>query len=106
MLLFPLSISFLNSKILGFHFCTKNCSTWAVKCEKVKLQKIVGNLLGNLQASKIVHEWNGHLEIFSRPQVIENSGQYLLLRKDITQKTVSLGAPVILSVLYWQTKVK
>ena len=29
---------------------------------KIKLQKLVGNL----QASKIVHEWNGHLEIFSR----------------------------------------
>ena len=24
-------------------------------------------------ASKIVHEWNGQLEIFIRPQVIENS---------------------------------
>ena len=24
------------------------------------------------QASKILHEWNGPLEIFSRPQVIEN----------------------------------
>ena len=34
------------------------------------------------KASKIVHEWNGHLEIFSCPQVIENSRQYLLLRID------------------------
>ena len=25
---------------------------------------------------KIVHEWNGHLEIFSRPQVTENSRQW------------------------------
>ena len=33
--------------------------------------------------SKIVHEWNGYREIVSRPQVIENSRQYLLLRKDI-----------------------
>ena len=31
---------------------------------------------------------NGHLEIFSRPQVMENSRQYLLLRTDILQKTV------------------
>ena len=30
--------------------------------------------------AKIVHEWNGHLEIFSRPQVIEN----FLLRTDIS----------------------
>ena len=29
-----------------------------------------------------------HLEIFSRPQVIENSRQYLLLRTDSLQKTV------------------
>ena len=34
------------------------------------------------------HEWNCHLEIFSRPQVIENSKQYLLLRTDILQETV------------------
>ena len=32
---------------------------------------------------KIVHKWNLHLEIFSRPQAIENSRQYLLLRTDI-----------------------
>ena len=40
------------------------------------------------KASKIVHEWNGHLEIFSRPQVIENSRQYLLLQTDILKETV------------------
>ena len=34
------------------------------------------------------HEWNCHIEIFSRPQVIENSKQYLLLRTDILQETV------------------
>ena len=32
------------------------------------------------QASKIVPEWNGHLEISSRPQTVRNSRQYLLLR--------------------------
>ena len=54
---------------------------------KIKLQKIVGNLLAWLRwASKIVHEWNCHLEIFS--QVKENSRQNLLLRTDILQKTV------------------
>ena len=37
------------------------------------------------QASKIIHEWNGHPEIFSCPQVIKNSSQYLPLRKDILQ---------------------
>ena len=43
-------------------------------------------------ASKIVHEWNGGQDIFSRPQVIENSRQYLLLPTDILQKTV-VGCP-------------
>ena len=40
---------------------------------------------------KIVHKWNGHLEIFSRPQVIED----FLLRTDISQKTV-VGCPYLL----------
>ena len=44
------------------------------------------------KVSKIVHEWNGYREIFSRPQVIENARQYLLLRTDILQKTV-VGCP-------------
>ena len=44
------------------------------------------------QISKIVLEWDGHLETFSRTQVIENSSQYFLLRKDVLQKTV-VGAP-------------
>ena len=35
------------------------------------------------KASKIAHEWDGRLEIFSCPQGIENSRQYLLLRTDI-----------------------
>ena len=43
-------------------------------------------------ASKIAHEWIHHLEMFSRPQVIENSRQHLLLRKAIYRKQ-SLGAP-------------
>ena len=43
-------------------------------------------------ASKFVREWNGHLEIFSLPQVIEHSRQYLLLQTDILQKTV-VGYP-------------
>ena len=40
------------------------------------------------QASKIVREWNGHLEIFRRPKPIENSRPCLQ----------SLGAPVLLAV--------
>ena len=48
---------------------------------RIKHQKIVGNLL-----------WNGHLEMFSRPQVIEKSRQYLPLRTDILQKSI-VGCP-------------
>ena len=39
-------------------------------------------------ASKIlVHEWNGHLKIFSRPFVIENSRQHLPLRTAIYRQS-------------------
>ena len=55
---------------------------------KIKLQKIVGNLLDKLRKLYM----NGHLENFSLPQAIENSGQLLLLRTDILQKTVT-GCP-------------
>ena len=44
--------------------------------------------------SKIVHEWNSHLENLSLPKLIENSKQYLLLRTDILQKTM-VGFPWI-----------
>ena len=44
------------------------------------------------EASKIVPEWNCHLQIFSRPQVIENSRQILEKCKGFlsprTKKTV------------------
>ena len=43
-----------------------------------------------------MHEWSGRQEIFSRPQAIENSRQYLLLRTDILQKTV-VGCPCLQS---------
>ena len=63
-----LSITFLNLKILGFPFSTKNSLTWEVKCE-IRLQKIVGNLLDKLRKLYM----NG----------IENYRQYLLLQTDI-----------------------
>ena len=44
------------------------------------------------RASVIIHEGNGHLEIVIRPQVIENSRQYLRLGTDILQKT-DVGCP-------------
>ena len=61
---------------------------------KIKLQKILGNLLAWLDELRKLHvhvnEWNGHLEIFN--QVKENSKQNLLLQTDILQKTV-VGCP-------------
>ena len=47
--------------------------------EKIKLQKIVKNLLDKLR-KLIVHAWNGHLEMFSLPQPIEDARQFLFLR--------------------------
>ena len=43
--------TFLNPKILSFRFFfTKNSLPWGVKCEtQIKLQKIVGNFLGELR---------------------------------------------------------
>ena len=56
---------------------------------KIKLQKIAGDLSEKLR--KLYMNGNSHLEIFifSRPKVIGNSRQYLLLVKDILQKTVA-----------------
>ena len=43
--------------------------------------------------SKLLHEWNDHLEIFSLSQAIKNYRQSLLLQTDILQKTVvTLGS--------------
>ena len=72
--LIPLSVAFLNPKILAFLFSTQNRLTWGVNL-KIELQKIVGNLL-----------------------VTENSRQYLLLRTDVLQKTV-VGSPRVLENL-------
>ena len=40
------------------------------------------------EASKIVHERHGQLEFFSRPLVMENPREYLLLRTTILEKAV------------------
>ena len=53
---------------------------------KSKLKIIARKLIR--QASKLLDEWNGHPEIFSLRQALENSKKFLLLRKDILQKTV------------------
>ena len=65
---------------------------------KMKLQKIVENFL--ISFENWVHEWNGRQEIFSLPQAIENSREFLLLllRTDVSQKTV-FGCPCYGSIL-------
>ena len=54
---------------------------------KIKLQKIVIRELVD-KPRKMYMDGTGHLEILSLPQGIENSRQFLLLRTDISQKTV------------------
>ena len=68
-----------------------NILTWEEKCENETSENRREFIR---QALKIVHEWNGDPEIFSRPQVRENSRQYLLLATDIDilKKTV-VGCP-------------
>ena len=45
------------------------------------------------QASKIVYEWNVHLEIFSRPQVTENCGNICFSEGDILQTETFVECP-------------
>ena len=47
--------------------------------------------------TKTVHEWNGHLEIFSLPQVIE------IASHDILQKTV-VGCPCLSSMMFIEAR--
>ena len=77
----PLSIAFWIPKILGFS--EKNSVIWGMKCEK--FPKIVGNLLNKLR--KLYMNGTVTLEIFSPPQGIENSIQFLLLRTVSTGKS-------------------
>ena len=58
---------------------------------KNKVQKILGNLLDKLK--KLYMNGTAYLEIFSRPEPIEDSRPCLLFRTDILQFKQSLGAP-------------
>ena len=49
-----LSTAFLDPKILGFLFTTKDCLTWGLKCEKLKFRiYFIG-----------FEKWDSHLDIF------------------------------------------
>ena len=58
---------------------------------KIKLQKIVGNLL-HISVENCTCEWNDHLEIFSRPQAIENFRQFCF-SEPIFHRKQSLATP-------------
>ena len=60
---------------------------------KIKLKKIVGNLLDKLR--KLFVNETVISKPFSLPQAIENSRQFLLLRTDILPKTV-VGYPCLI----------
>ena len=55
-----------------------------MKCEKLNFRNRREFISMIRWASKIVHGWNGHLEIFR--QVKENSMQNLLLQTDVYRK--------------------
>ena len=74
-----------------FPFSRKNSLTWGLKCEIKLITKSYREFIRS--ATKIVQKWNGHLEIFSLLQAIENVSQFLLLRTDILQKKVA-GLPL------------
>ena len=85
------------SENFRFPFSYKKSLTCGVKCEN---QTSENRREFIKLASKFVREWDGHvesLEMFSLPQVLENSRQYLL-RTDILQTTV-VGCPCVLTHL-------
>ena len=89
---FLVSLSHFMIRKFCFLFSTKNRLTWEWK----NFQKIIADFLdepGKLHMNRTVIS-----KFFSRPQVKENSRQYLLLWTDILQKTV-VGCPcTILSI--------
>ena len=68
------------------------------KMWEIKLQKIFGNLLDKLR--KLYLNGSSHVQIFSRPQAIENSSQNLLPWTDNLQETV-IGCPCDISRWKW-----
>ena len=54
---------------------------------------------------KLYLNGNGHPDIFSRPQVTENSRQYLLFRTDILQKKSGWMPLKCYSVRFWPPSV-
>ena len=99
----PLSITFLKPKILGkkAFFLRKIALSGEWNLKKFPFFTLKIFFFENIEnLREIVHEWKGDLEIFSCPQVTENSRRYLPLRTDILQKTV-FGCPWPWKISNW-----
>ena len=79
-----------DSEHFRFPFSTKNNLTWGVKWEKWNFRKSEG--IYYISFENCVHEWNGHLEIFSLLQAIENS-RHFCFSEQIFHRKQSLSAP-------------
>ena len=79
------------SENFRFPFSKKNSLTWGVNEKKVK-PAFENRREFIREASIILHKWKGHLEIFSLPQVIENSRQFFF-SEQIFYRRQWLGAP-------------
>ena len=93
------SESFYNSSLhhifesenFRFPFPTDNSLNWGMKCEKRNFVTENRKEFITL-ASKIVHEWKGQPEFFSRLQVTELKFEAISASPDNLQKTVA-GCP-------------
>ena len=87
--LIPLSITFLNPKILGFFFSSKNSLTLGAKCEKLNFRRSQGIHYMSFENCTSMEQSSRNFQPSSSK---ENSTQNLLLRAAILQKTV-FGCP-------------
>ena len=109
--LIPLSITFLNPKILGFLFFYEKSLTWKVKCENYTSESRREYIR---QASKTAHEWNGPSRYFqlSEKETVLKEQKVLLSvcfseLEQIFERKKCLGArDVILTIqmkAFWQS---
>ena len=87
-----LSVTFLNPKILGFLFSKEKWPNLGSEMWKYLTPENLKEFIR--QASKIVRKWNGHLETFSHPLVIENSSHAILLLNLIPVKVMLFFLPI------------
>ena len=89
-LLIPLSITFLNPKILGFSFSTKVNLTQGAKYEKNNLQKISGNFLDRLRKLYLNRTLiQKLLAVFNQQKILGN----ISFSEQIFHRKQTLGSP-------------